>query len=408
MSIFRRCKVLKSTIFVVSCALFSMESIAELSEEQAVQLGLANSEILSKWSAEKEYARGEMLHEGRWENPTVEFSEETLELPGGDSEEKSLWVRQKIPLAGAKRLERKAAKNRYAASEFEQEIQRRNWKAHLKTSFYQTLASQQSFDTIETICIRVKTINALVTQRAERGDASRFDAMRIRKELLVLESKKARAKIQYENQRKNLFSDIKAPEQRLEGHVLPESEKLSFSMQGFNWSDSPQLKSIDAKIKGEEYKAKAAAREHWPDLVLGIGRKELNEQSVSAEGNMISLGVSIPLFSHGTGEKLKAKGAKQNLKAEKLLQQRQLEIDLQSAISTFESHSKVALQLKNLAFSSDKSLSQLAEASYQAGELSVMELLDAYQSDLETADAYIEAALHARLALIKLQNLRGE
>ena len=87
---------------------------------------------------------------------------------------------------------------------------------------------------------------------------------------------------------------------------------------------------------------------------------------------------------------------------------RQLDAAWMSAIHTLATQQKIAGKLKALSSDSERSLSRLAEASYQAGELGVMELLDAYQADLEASEQYINTALQARLAYIQIQHLNGE
>lgn len=50
----------------------------------------------------------------------------------------------------------------------------------------------------------------------------------------------------------------------------------------------------------------------------------------------------------------------------------------------------------------------MADAIYQAGELSVMELLDAYRTELETWQQSIDSAQAARTTFIQLQQLEKQ
>ncbi len=383
---------------------FSLQARAALTEYQVVTLGFENPEIKMQWKAQLEKARGEMLHAGRWENPSIEYSQENLDLPGGTSEETSVWLRQKINIAGVKGLERKAAAKSYEAEEKQQAMDARHWQKTLREAFYETLAAQQKLAAIQQVYSHLKTIEKMVKQRAERGDASRFDALRIKKELSVLIGKNGSAEAKFAGLRNALFSKIDAPQQALEGRLLP----TEITVESVDWSEHPQLQAIHSLQQSAEIRARAAGREHWPELTLGVGRKELNEPDISADGNLVSLGVTLPLFDHGRGEKQIAKSSVRQLKAEMILLQRQLEVAYQSALLSYRTNTDAALQLQGPSENNEQSLSRLAEASYNAGELSVMALLDAYQSDLEATEQYIDTALQARLAYLQLQFLRGK
>lgn len=396
----------KAALVLLGAALFSAPAFAELTEYQVVQLGLENPQIQTLWQVQLEKARGELLHAGRWDNPSVEYTRENLALPGGTSAENSVWLHQKLNIAGVKGLERKAAQKNYEAKEKQQSVDIRHWQLILREAFYQTLAAQEKLTMLKQVQSRLASINNMVKQRAERGDASQFDALRIAKEWSVTVSKYASAEAQYTGLRNALLAKIDAPAEALAGSLLPDETGINSDTRPEIevWEAHPQLLAIDAQLQSAEFRARAAGREQWPEVTIGIGRKEVNEPDFAADGNTISLGITLPLFDRGRGEKRIAESSTRQLRAEKILLLRQLQGTYQSALQALRAHREAARQLKG----AERSLSRLAEASYQAGELSVMALLDAYQSDIETAEQFINTALEARLAYIQLQYLRGE
>ncbi len=379
-----------------------------MTEVQAVRLGMENTDIQAKWHAQLEKARGEKQRFGLWENPSVEFSQENLDLPDGDSEENTFWLRQKINIAGVKGLERQAAEKNFEAYEKQQSINIRDWQLVLREDFYRVLASQEMLAKIESAQSHLSTIHAFTQQRADRGDASRFDVLRIEKELSIIASKFANEEAVYIASRNRLFSKIDTPVTILQGQLIPDESNFRNEIDNNYWNDHPQLLAIDSQLQGAQLSAKAAGRQNWPEVTLGVGRIDLDESSFSADGNTFSLGLTLPLFDQGRGERRIAESSYQELRADRILLLRKLKADYESALQRFQTHQNVARQLEMLSSNSERSLSGLAEASYQAGELSVMELLDAYQSDLETDQQYINTALKARCAYIQLQYLRGE
>lgn len=405
------------TLFTLTClalfsmALFSNPVNAELTESDVLRLGLNNPHIKAQLDAQLEKARGELETAGRWENPDIEYSNETMDLPGGSNDETSIWLRQKINFAGVKGLQRKAAAKTFEAQTYQQAMQRRHIQNRLREAFYKTLAAQQTATAIEQLKMRLHSISNKVAQRTARGDASRFDALRIEKELSVVSAKSASATARYTALHNALFASIDAPgdslsEQSLSGRLLPVADVAIADT--FQASRHPQLDAMQSLSQSEELSARAAAREQWPELTLGLGRKEASESGFETEGNNISIGLSIPLFDNGRGEKHRAQSSARELKAEYALLQRKLQAAYDSALHAYQANRDAAIKLEAMTASTRHSLGTLAEASYQAGELDIMQLLDAYRSDLQTTEQSIAAALDARLAYIQLQFLQGE
>lgn len=407
-------KALVSFLF----ATIASQSFAELTEFQVLQRGMDNPQIQAQWQAQLEKARGQMQGAGRWENPSIEYSQESLDLPSGASEENILWLRQKINIAGVKGLEREAAEANIEAQKSQQALEVREWQRVLREGFYSALAAQERLALLTAVYARLSTVSGFVVQRAEQGDASQFDALRIEAELSVIANQYASSEVKYSVLRNLLFSKIEitsqSPEtsvqknQVLSGQLLPAESGVVDLFEKNTWLDHPQVLAINSSLLSAELSAKAAGREYWPEVTIGVGRREVNDPAFRASGNAVSLDITLPLFDDGRGEKRIAQSTIQELRARKTLLIRQLDADRLSAIHALATHQKMALQLKTLRADSVRSLSRLAEASYQAGELSVMELLDAYQSDLAVNEQYIDAALQARLAYIQIQHLLGE
>lgn len=399
-----------ATVFALAClALFSSAANAQLTESDVLRLGLNNPHIRARLDAQLEKARGEIETAGRWDNPDIEYSSESMDLPGGSSDETSIWLRQKINFAGVKGLQRKAAAKTFEAQTYQQAMQRRHIQNRLREAFYKTLAAQQTATAIEQLKVRLQSISNKVEQRAARGDASRFDALRIEKELSVVSAKSASASARFMELRNALFASIdvsinSTSAQPLSGKLLPDTAIAG----SFQTSRHPQLEAMQSLLQSAELSARAAAREQWPELTLGIGRTEVSESGFETDGNNISIGLSIPLFDNGRGEKYRAQSTARELKAESALLQRKLQAAYDSALDTYQLNRDAAIQLETMTTNTRHSLSALAEASYQAGELGIMQLLDAYQSDLQTTEQSIAAALEARLAYIQLQFLQGE
>lgn len=395
---------LPETAALVLMTLFSLHANAQLTESEVLRLGLQNPQINALLDAQLEKARGKLQSAGRWDNPSFEYAREDMELPAGSSEETTLWLRQTINIAGVTGLQRKAANKAFEAETFQQAMERRHLQKMLREAFYKTLAAQQSSAAIEALQTQLQTIRDRVNQREARGDASRFDALRMEKELSVVLSQHAHAAAKFNELYNSLFVTIDAPRQTLQGKLLPTGTVAAT----FQASRYPQLEAMQSLLQSAELSARAAAREQWPELTLGVGRTESREPGFEADGNNISIGISIPLFDNGRGERQLAQSTARELKAESSLLERKLQAAYDSALHTYQANMNAASRLENMGVNSGHSLTRLAETSYQAGELGIMELLDACRADLQTTEQSIASALAARLAYIQLQFLQGE
>lgn len=266
---------------VVFLVLYSLSAHSQLTEFDVLQLGLENPHFKERLRAQKDKARGELQSAGRWDNPEVEYSRETLDLSEGNSEESTMWVSQTINIAGVKSLERKAAAFAYDAQEHKQAMTRRQWQKILREEFYLTLAAQRNLFAHKQLEAELQKLVNIVNRRTKSGDASQLDALRIEKELALVTSQRASTETRYIRLHNALFSRLNASPQSLQGSLLP-TEPVSETIQ---WESHPEIQAMQTMQKSAEVNARAAGREAWPEITLGMGRKEVNEPDMVADGN---------------------------------------------------------------------------------------------------------------------------
>lgn len=85
----------------------------------------------------------------------------------------------------------------------------------------------------------------------------------------------------------------------------------------------------------------------------------------------------------------------------------QADADLRNAWNQAEELRKTALTYRHDASDASHNLSRIAQEAYQAGEANLLELLDAYRTELDFATSELDIALGARLAYINLETLSG-
>lgn len=400
----RRCTFWLSVSAVFfACLLLSPASNA-LTEDEVLQRGLSDPDLQLHIQSRLSQAQAEVQAAGRWTNPSLEYSRENLDLPQGTSEEETLWLRQRINIAGVPTLKKKAAKYLLSATEYQLDMERRDWILRLRTAFYQSLAAQQQLTAVTALHERLQIMANTMQRRADKGDASRFDVLRINKELAIISNNKASANSDYNSHLSTLFALTNIQAENIQGDLLP----TDISLPTLDIREHPRIKALISEQRSLEARVKTARRARWPELTLGIGRKEVSEPGLDLEGTAFSVGIDIPVFDRGQGQDNVALNRFFELEADKSLLARELRARSSALATSLRHHIQSANRLAQLNSNVQTGVSYLAEISYQAGELNVMELLDAYQSDLASTEHLIAVSLQARMTYIQLQHIHGK
>lgn len=391
-------------VFLFTAVGHSAVAIA-LTEAEAVQRGLARSDLVTLMEARRAGAAGNTESAGRWANPEIEYSQETLDSPNGPSEERSLWIRQRLNIAGVRGLERDAAARLEVADNARTAFTVREISAEIRMRFYRSLASDARAAVLADWHMRLQELATAVANRAAAGDASRYDESRLARELALLYGELLKARSEAASARDQLFSQIGSEPVTLQDELLPASvesievdEKLS---------DHPLLVALAAEADSAALHATAAARRVWPEVTIGVGRREITEPGSEFEGELVSLGVEIPLFDRGTSTSRVHKSRERYLKADLALAQNRLAADTRAILRTLDARRRAALAVDDTENAGSNSLAAIAESAYVAGEIGIMELIDAHRTELAFRQEAIARALAAREAYIELQLLTG-
>lgn len=396
----------RSLTLLILCFAVGPVHAAVLTEAQAVMRGLSQPDIHALLDARRGVAAGNASAAGRWSNPEIEYQRETLDLPGGASEDREFWVRQRLNFAGVRGLERDAAARLQVAEDARTEWVAREIAADIRVFFYESMTADANAKVITDWHERLAGLTAAVANRVAAGDASRYDQLRLERELALVRGELLAAQATAASARDRLFSLIGGEPGALHGRLLPPA--MDDSVLVTVLANHPLLSALDAEAGSATLSARAARREAWPEVTVGVGRRGISEPGFNGDGNAISLGVTIPMFSRGTGAARAASSRARRLAAERALAESRLAADTRATLRALEAHREGALALRSVGATESDSLAAISERSYAAGEIGVMELIDAYRTELAAHRESVERALAARHAYIQLQILSGD
>ncbi|MDT8437507.1 MAG: TolC family protein [Wenzhouxiangellaceae bacterium] len=377
-----------------------------LTEIEAVRLGL-EAAALRDWSdASLRQARSRTLAAGRMQNPEFEFSDESLDLPGGNTE-RYYWLRQPLDLTGRRGLERKSARAAEGLTSAEIEQVKRRRATSIRQLFYQALRLRREHEAMAEWQARLALLVVAVSERVEAGDASSFDRLRIERELALLDSRLATRRAEQVAARQRLFGLLGSAPRALTGTLLP-GPAPAVSELAAALARHPELQRLQAGAEADRYAAQAAARESWPEFTVGVGVRQFEDAALSQTGGVFSVGVELPLFDRGQQRRDAANAGAGAKSAEAALLRVRLEAQARALLEERESRRKAAEALRDDIGDGANTLPEMAEAAYRAGEMGVMALIDAWQTEMQLRLQAVELEHAARVAAIELLHLTGE
>lgn len=389
--------------------LLTAVGIAEASvitEAEAVRRGLSQPNVHALLDARRGVAAGNAKSAGRWNNPEIEYKRETLDLAGGSGEDREYWVRQRLNLAGVHGLERDAAAQMHVAADARTELVTREIAADIRVLFYESMAADAEAKAIADWHDRLGSLAGAAADRVAAGDASRYDQLRLERELALVRGDLLNAQATAGSARDRLFSLIGGEPGALQGRLLPPA--LDDVVLADVLENHPLLAALDAESSSATLSATAARRKRWPEVTVGVGRREVSEPGFDADGSGVSLNMTIPLFDRGAGAGDAANSRAQQFAAESALTKSRLAADIRATLRALAAYREGTLALGGVDVNGPDSLAAIAESAYAAGEIGVVELIDAHRTELAAQRESFKRALAARNTFIQLQLLTGD
>ncbi|MFI0459629.1 MAG: TolC family protein [Candidatus Thiodiazotropha endolucinida] len=188
---------------------------------------------------------------------------------------------------------------------------------------------------------------------------------------------------------------------RIDGHLLPgELPALSKVLGGAD--QYPVLVQRSQQAEAARLNARSVASSHIPELTFGVGHKAIDRPGADESGLMPSASVALPLFDRRQGEQQQARAKAIQAESEYQLASQQLRAEIRSLWTKADQTSTNARLFSEQNVAPSFELVRIAEASYDANEIGVLELIDAYRSALDAEISALTLAIDARLVRIDL------
>lgn len=377
-----------------------------LTEAEAVRLGLTRTDFADLERGAVQAAEADVLAAGLYPNPTLSYSRESIN-GSPDTVEQTWMLEQTFDFSGRRGLHREAASRRVAAVTAGNATRQLEMATEIRRSFHEVLFRQETIRATETWAQHFSRVEGMVGKLARAGEASGYDRRRLARERQTVEARLAAERGELDRILARLIAltgTADAP--LLKGELLPSAptpvETVLTSL-----DQRPDLQSLSRRAEAADLDGRAARRGGIPEVTVGIGPKSVDNGSSQDNGVALSLSVPLPVFDRQQAGQQRAAAEALQARAEYRLAKSRAEGELRGRYRQAEGLRAMAIDYRSRAVAVSPDLLRIAEAAYQGGESSLLELLDAYRGTLETETTALELEKRARDARIEYDLLTG-
>ncbi len=393
---------------LLALPLAAWAQIPSLSESDAVHRALARSELADLERGTVESARADALAAGQWPNPTLSYGRERLR--GSPSATEESWqVSQAFDLSGRRSLRREAAELRVEAAYSGNNLRRQELAAETRRRFHETLYKQELVHATEAWVRQFARVERVIEKLTRAGEASGFDRRRLVRERQTAEARLAGERADLDRARERLLALIEASGKdagEIRGTLLPAAlPPLAAALDRLD--HRPDLQLLARRAEAADLEGRAAARGWLPEVTVGVGPKRVDDGFNREHGTVVSLSLPLPVFDRqqATGQRAAAEAV--HARGEHGLARARAEGELRGLHRQTQRLITAAADYRTRAVAASGDLLGIAEAAYQGGESSLLELLDTYRGALEAETTALDLEWKARQARIDYDLLTG-
>ncbi|MFB6279076.1 MAG: TolC family protein [Salinibacter sp.] len=364
----------------------STDSLRTVSLREALRLFQKNNLSLRRAQSEARALRGRARQTAAYPNPTLRATHEPVWRDGTRQSETYLNLSQQLEWSGrAARIA--AARKRAAAAQARAASDSARLALQVTQAYVEAATAETRLRRLRQVTRVFRRADSSMAEREAGGDASGYAVRRVRLERARYEQRLAAARLDVERARRQLALLIlpnDAPSVAAASLPTstppPVSERTALRMA---LRQRPELRRRQSEVDAQEATRRAARREAWPDPSLTAGYKR---QSDGFEGVFLGVGLPLPLFDRNRGAAEAASARLETARTQKTLARREIRNEVRRAHDAYASARRQFQLVGGDLLTGGDDLLRIAQTSYDEGEMSLVELLDA-------ASAYRDARL---------------
>jgi outer membrane protein, heavy metal efflux system len=370
-----------------------------LTEDDAVRIAQGSQSVVALSAAQLDRARSDVERERRWPNPTVDYTRESA----GETEQ-FLTLSQSFDFSGRRAMRRRAAELRVEATQQEVAGQQLDLARMVRSEFSRAASQQELVRALTEWSRKIAAAAETAARLQAGGEVSGYDRRRLERERIGAEARLAaeRGALVAAQRRLAAFLGVENLDgttlQRPAPPEIPPDAELTARIE-----QRPDVAAIAKRIEAATLDSQAAQRWRVPLFDLTAGMKNTQADS----GAILGAGVSLPLFNRNQDELLRANAELAILNAQRTLLVTRARGEVGGLAAEARELRNAARLFREQALPTSERLTATAEAAYRAGEVGILELLDAYRTALDAEVEAAELEQRAREAEIELTRALG-
>lgn len=389
---------------------FSEQAPPPLTESDAVKRALARPEWQAITQLPAQQGEGAAREARTWFAPGLEWSRERfagdrLGLQPGKREDTILLI-QGVDVSGRWLAKREAALKREEAGKAESLVRTAGVMAQVREAFFELVATRERVSRLDRALTRLGKVQDQVDRLHTAGEMSGLDRSRVRREMEVLKGRQAQEQAALGRAEAHLAAILGENVTDIQGSLLPAiPEPLEQAQERQQRAASATMTRATEAAASADAKA---ARRWLPDFQVGLGVKRWQENGMSGNGSVLSLGVALPMPGRVKGNQVRAEAEARATAAQARLQREQEQAELRSVWQEATTLRASAERMAQETLADSTKVEAALEAAFAAGEVDLLARLDGVRSLLEAELAALDQAQRARRACIALDRLTGK
>lgn len=398
-----------SALLFIACSATSAVPAREITEREAIIAALSRTDFLALETGRHQAAEADVEAAVLLPNPRLSVSREGFTTAGQRTIETSYELSQEIDISGRRALAQGAAAQRLAAVDLETRAERNSTIGEVRKVFGEVLYHQQAVAALTAARDRLAASGRIIGAQADAGEASGYDRRRVARELQGLGVKRDIAQAELARGKAMLAAYVEGADAdalRPVGAALPELPAELDTLRAA-LRRRADLAALIARADAAEHDLRSAQRRWVPDLTVGIGNRSFDQAGPDNNRIMMSLSLPLPVFDRGQPEVKRAAATRESLRASHALELARIEATLEGLWRQAAKLAAAAREFRRESLANTRTLTRIAGIAYAAGESSVIDLIDAYRTELDTELLSLELDYRARMARIELDQLAG-
>ncbi|MAO65097.1 MAG: hypothetical protein CL666_08865 [Balneola sp.] len=376
----------------------SIEEAVALFEQNSLQQELAKLEELRR--------QGEAQQYKAYANPEVIIYSEQLNIGTLDYDETTYQISQPIELLGQPFLRNKSANKSSEAARLAYQYDRSVLIQQVKNLYTEYWYLQrklevygQAIDVIDQVLRSAKdrqiegTTSGIQVQRFT-VEKNRYLRMRNVVELEMMQAQKQLAAMITSSQESDFEFEVESP---MPVEPLMEDEEM---LRLYALQHRVDLQAMEMQSEALGLKYKVEKRERLPDLNVSFGYKN---QSDGSEGFVIGGGIKLPIFNRNSGNITMAEAEQRTVETSLHIQRRTIQNQVEIAYMRVQNLYAQWEDMQQNPLSSQ--MLETARASYQEGQYSLVELLDATKAYVDGLSFHYRITADYHQALFQLDTI---